>query len=301
MLSADGSALEVGRTTDVKERSVKGTWRLRGLARRLSWVFRSLDDSRIVRKDAVDSEARCPVCEGTAAKSIGFGRAGYVNGPSAALPEVQTHRKYLCSHCGHLFTPWLDGDLQQVSAKYGGIYGSDQLYRENERAAFQLGLIQYALKHLGRGQGVRVLDFGCGPNISPTKKMRDRGYDVRCCDILEGYPYDGEVFFRYRLEEARWFGSFDAIVSIDVMEHLGDTVSAWRNLNRLLKPGGMMAHCFPTRMHYSLRHACCSTPFHTCIFSWKSLQILTGKTGFRLEAIDSFNADVPFVFRFRKN
>jgi hypothetical protein len=80
------------------------------------------------------------VCEGTAAKSIGFGRAGYVNGPSAALPEVQTHRKYRCS-----------------------------------------------------------------------------------------------------------------------------------------------------------------TPFHTCIFSWKSLQILTGKTGFRLEAIDSFNADVPFVFRFRKN
>jgi len=267
---------------------------------RLRARFKALDDFLAICKASTDFAINCPICDRCATRSITFGRAEYVNGPSASLSEVQTHRKYLCPHCGHFFTLWLDIDVEQISTKYQGIYDADQLFRENERAAYQLDLIRYALRHLEGKDNVAILDFGCGPNTSPTMTMRGAGYDVRCCDILSGYAYDGDIFFHYDPADTRWLGSFDAIVSIDVIEHLGNTVSAWHNLNHLLKADGIMAHCFPTRLHYGLHHNYCATPFHTCIFSRKSLQILAAKSGFKLEAIEPFQADVPFVFRFRK-
>ena len=279
---------------------MKKRWRIRRIPGRLRRKLKALDDLLTFYKASTDSEAKCPICDRSVNRSITFGHAEYVTGPSMSLPEVQSHRKYLCSNCGHFFTPWLDTNLAEVATKYQGIYDSDQLLQENERAAYQLGLLRLALDHLGDKPDVRILDFGCGSNISPTKTMREEGYDVRCCDILDIYPYDGDVFFRHDLEDTRWYGKFDAIVSIDVIEHLGNTVQAWRSLNQLLKRDGVMLHCFPTRLHYGLRHSYCESPYHTCIFSRKSLRILTDMTGFTLEAIESFDADVPYVFRFRK-
>ncbi|MCK5014128.1 MAG: class I SAM-dependent methyltransferase [Candidatus Omnitrophica bacterium] len=280
---------------------MKSTWRISHIVHRLRARCRALDNFlAICGASTADSATNCTICGRSVTRSITFGCAEYVNGLSVSLPEVQTHRKYLCSYCGHFFTPWLDIDLEQISTKYQDIYDSNQLFQENERASYQLDLIRYALKHLDGKENVAILDFGCGPNRSPTMTMREAGYDVRCCDILDRYVYDGDIFFRYDMADTRWFGSFDAIVSIDVIEHLGNTVSAWRSLSRLLKADGIMAHCFPTRLHYSLNNNYCATPFHTCIFSRKSLRMLAAKTGFKLEAIEPFQADVPFVFRFRK-
>lgn len=242
----------------------------------------------------------CPICGRTTASCAVYGPAEYVNGPSATLPLVQGHTKYLCKHCGHFFLPWAGTDLEDTRAMYRGIYAGDVGKTENKRAAFQLNLIRYVIGHLGTQANPVVLDFGCGPNTSPAQRMREAGYDVRCCDILDAGPADAAVFFQYDPADSRWNGRFDAIVSVDVIEHLGDTLEAWRALNRLLRPGGIMAHCFPSRIHYSLRHKCWATPFHACGFSRKSLEMLARKTGFEWETTEPFPADVPFVFRFRK-
>lgn len=263
-------------------------------------LFKPIEDFIAISKASRDHSAQCPICGFNATKSILFGRAQYVNGPSAELPEVKSHRKFLCEACGHFFTSWLDGDLSEVSSKYQGIYNNNKLLKENGRASYQLGLMKYVLQKSGGIDKLRILDFGCGPNVSPTKTMRAAGHDVHCCDILDIYPYDGDVFFRYDLSKVRSLEPFDAIVSIDVVEHLGNTFEAWRGFNKMLKLGGKMAHCFPSRFHYSLRHKYCTTPFHTCIFSKQSLSIILKKAGFQLSAIDPFSADVPYVFYFEK-
>ena len=273
---------------------------VRRILNRMRAAYGHLMDIPILRFAPEVSTVVCPVCDRSKTKSISFGCDRRINGPSATLPEVRSHVKYVCMGCGHYFTAWLDTDLEQIGEKFEGIYESDQLFRENSRAAYQLNLLSYALKRLEGKSAPRILDFGCGPNTSPTMTMREDGHDVRCCDILGSYPYDGDIFFRYDGEDTRWERQFDAIVSIDVIEHLGNTRSSWRELNRLLAPDGIMAHCFPTRLHYGLRHPCCRTPFHTCIFSRESLQLIAEKSGFRLEAIKPFDADVPYVFYFRK-
>lgn len=260
-------------------------------------------DKLLVRRSPLTHAVACPICGIQTTRKISF--PSLVNSPAScqSLPEIHDHLKHLCTNCGHLFASWIDGNLQKTGKtyqQYHGFYNSEPLYQENERAPFQLALLRYILPYLSHLPEVRILDFGCGANTSPTITMRAEGYDVRCCDILDGYPYDDQIFFRYKHHDARWLGAFDAIVSLDVMEHLGNTVDAWCNLNRLLKPNGLMAHCFPTLWTYPLRHSYFACPLHICIFSKQSLHLLMNKTGFSLETMESFPSDVPFVYRFRK-
>jgi SAM-dependent methyltransferase len=269
-------------------------------ARRLKCRFKGVADRFAPAPVPAETPADCPVCATRVDRVLRYPAADYVSGPSAARREVRTPCKYLCPTCGHLFTPWLDGDIAAVGDAYQGIYAGDALFQENARAAYQRGLIEYALRHLPDRPRPAILDFGCGPNLSPARHFRALGLDARGCDILPGYPYDGRDFFRYDPDDASRDGQFDVIVSIDVIEHLGDTARAWTRLNRLLRPGGVMAHSFPSRLHYGLMHAHCAAPFHTCLFTRDSLQRLASRHGFAWEAVEPFPAGVPFVFRFRK-
>lgn len=255
-------------------------WRFRSFALFALSKVMLLNDWLTIHAAPLDNNIICPICGKKSVKIISFLGARNTHTPCISVSEP--HHKYLCLYCGHYFTPWLDIDIRSVGRKYQelhGVYDPTPLFRENKRAAFQLNLIRYALDHLAGKCDPRILDFGCGPNISPTTTMRHEGHDVRCCDIIDGYHYDNEIFFRYDITDTRWLGAFDAIVSIDVIEHLGNTLEAWRHLNKMLKPDGIMAHCFPTRMHYSLCHCYFSVPLHTSIFSKTSLDMLTAKTG----------------------
>ena len=199
-----------------------------------------------------------------------------------------------------MFSTWLDADLDEVSELYSGIYDSDQLYHENLRYKFELGLMEYGLGLLRNASDASLLDFGCGPNTTAAKIMKEKGYDARCCDILDGYDYDGEFYFKYKINNPDLHGKFDVIVSMDVIEHLGNTLDSWIDLNRMLKPGGVMAHSFPSRMLYNLKHEYCQNPFHNCLFTEKSLKIICEKSGFEYLGKRPFVADVPFVWRFKK-
>jgi SAM-dependent methyltransferase len=242
----------------------------------------------------------CPVCCNSTAKRVRYGRSDYVTGESSSLSEVAGHTKHLCCKCGHCYATWLQGDLQDTADKYAGIYNNSQLLQEGPRAGYEESLFRYVLKHCGGSRDASLLDFGCGPNRTPVEALRREGVDAHGCDILPIYDYDGDVFFRHTGDATPWKHRFDGIVSIDVIEHLADTLESWVYLNRILKPNGIMAHCFPSQLHYSFIHAYFRTPFHVCLFSRKSLQRLLDQSGFVLESIEPFDADVPYVFRFRK-
>jgi SAM-dependent methyltransferase len=241
----------------------------------------------------------CPICGSNRSMEIQYGRADFITGPSAQLPEAEAHSKYRCRHCGHLYSHWLDVDLQQVGKLTGDTYNTDKLWVENFRAKYQLALHRYLLDLLGHPARANLLDFGCGPNLSPTMTLRKEGHDVRCCDIMD-YKYDGEIFFRHTNDSARWRNFFDGIISIDVIEHLGNTLETFTYFNRILKPGGYMAGCFPTQHHYQRDHPYFQNPYHVCLLSPQSLNMVCEKTGFALLKIEDFPADVPHIFVFQK-
>lgn len=277
-------------------RLIHEPWLLRGRACQLApWplhLVRSLQDGLFIRTGKAVCGVPCPIC--THGNSLQFAPPpGKANG--AAAP-----RKYLCRRCGHFFDPGLDGSLDRAATVYRQDKTPAALTQENARSVHQLSLLRRVLARLDTPEDACVLDFGCGSNRSPTRTLRAEGIDAHCCDILADYPYDEDIFFQYELNDPHWRGRFDALCSIDVIEHLGDTLKAWGSLNRMLKPGGWMAHCFPARMHYALRHPTCLAAEHACIFSRRSLQMTSQATGFRLMGVSFFPADVPFVFEFQK-
>lgn len=245
-------------------------------------------------------EKRCPVCRYVRAVGVRLAPAEYITGGAAVLPEVREHIKYICCRCGHYYSDWLDGNVVNIADKYNDRYENEQSLQENERIAFQRQLLEQALLRLNRDTA-RVLDFGCGGNFRAAQEMHAQGKNTYCCDILDGLPYDHEGFFKlsYNIKDHRGF--FDAVVSIDVIEHLGDTFKSWAYLNRILRPKSIMLHCFPTLLHYATDHPYFQDPFHVCIFSGTSLSILCERTGFSLVGVESFPADVPHLFVFQKN
>lgn len=104
-----------------------------------------------------------------------------------------------------------------------------------------------ALKELGPASTVRLLDFGCG-DAACSEFFHLRGYKVRGVDISETvimrnrarFP---EIEFEQVLPDSAVpypDGSFDAIFSSEVIEHVYDTQFVFSEFARLLRPGGLL-------------------------------------------------------------
>ncbi|HEX5307749.1 MAG TPA: class I SAM-dependent methyltransferase [Solirubrobacteraceae bacterium] len=127
-----------------------------------------------------------------------------------------------------------------------------QTHRAEDRHWWYQGrrrVLERTIARLGLPPGARILDAGCGSGrnmvelarhgsvtgveLSPTSVRLARERD--CGEVLEGsvldMPFDD--------------GSFDLTVSLDVVEHLQDDVSALRELRRVTKPGGALLVTVP--------------------------------------------------------
>ena len=110
-------------------------------------------------------------------------------------------------------------------------------------------------KNIDFNPSVKVLDFGCG-NGNRVQKMRDAGIDAYGCDVkfksgehadsLEGA---GAIrllqYSPYQLpfEDQE----FDCIISNAVLEHVHNKDETFAELDRILKPGGVQMHYFPSK------------------------------------------------------
>jgi SAM-dependent methyltransferase len=98
-----------------------------------------------------------------------------------------------------------------------------------------------------------VLDLGAGAGI--VGEMDFRGHASRIC----GIDLDGRVVSNPFLDEGivtdgasipYGSGTFDVVFSDNVLEHLADPVSVFREVARVLKPGGCFLFKTPNRTHY---------------------------------------------------
>jgi len=102
----------------------------------------------------------------------------------------------------------------------------------------------------GVRRGARVLDFGCGSGLV-VASLEQAGYDSHGVDFSrEAIDFGVEkgvrnlhVIAGEKLPFAD--SSFDAVVCMDVLEHLRDEQPALAEMRRVLKPGGVLVVMVP--------------------------------------------------------
>jgi SAM-dependent methyltransferase len=100
-----------------------------------------------------------------------------------------------------------------------------------------------------------VLDFGCGLG-EMVAYLRSEGYDVFGCDTEPAWEKD-EGSPKDRLERIATspyrlpYGdrTFDLVYSTSVLEHARNTEECFREIHRVLKPGGIAFHLFPAKWY----------------------------------------------------
>ncbi len=101
--------------------------------------------------------------------------------------------------------------------------------------------------------GSVVLDLGAGAGI--VESMNFRGIVDRVC----GVDLDERVLSNSALDEAKVgsgeripydAASFDLVISDNVLEHLDDPEAVFREVARVLRPGGLFLFKTPNKWHY---------------------------------------------------
>lgn len=100
-----------------------------------------------------------------------------------------------------------------------------------------------------------VLDVGAGHGAF-SKEIHELGYQVTACDFApEIFYYDQIQCHRADLTQSLPFedNTFDAIVAMEVMEHILDHEVFFREAQRVLKPGGKLFISTPNILSFKSR------------------------------------------------
>jgi SAM-dependent methyltransferase len=106
------------------------------------------------------------------------------------------------------------------------------------------------LKRLGVDRPARVLDAGCGWGVT-LDRLERCGYRAEGLDIsrlaLERLDRPGRVLIEADLAQplAESFEPYDAVLALDVIEHVDDDRVTIANLGRLARPGGVVVVSVP--------------------------------------------------------
>jgi SAM-dependent methyltransferase len=147
---------------------------------------------------------------------------------------------------------------------------------------------------------LRILDWGCGKGHC-TYLLRKLGFKVASCDIersvddsafgqetpiiaaenIEVIPLKDTVKLPFESE------SFDIVLSMGVLEHVEDDLESLREINRILKPGGLF-FCFflpfvGSWTQYVMRSR--GDNYHERLYTKSKVNSLLKETGFDLQDI----------------
>ncbi|HET9209840.1 MAG TPA: glycosyltransferase [Thermoanaerobaculia bacterium] len=173
-------------------------------------------------------------------------------------------------------------------------YGSHILHSLERAQNFNRWMAEAVAPHAG----ARVLEIGAGiGNITTWLLPRDfylaSDINPNYLDYLEnlslGKPY--LHVDRIDLEDPRcferWQGQFDTVVCLNVLEHVGDPLTALRNMGSALASGGRVVLYVPQgqKLYSTLDEVL----GHRCRYSKEALAEELRETGFELESMRDFN------------
>jgi SAM-dependent methyltransferase len=120
-----------------------------------------------------------------------------------------------------------------------------------------------------------VLDFGAGRGHVPHMNFKG------LVNFVAGVDPQRSVFENPYLDDARILelpsavipyedATFDVVFADNVMEHVSDPVTTFREIRRVLKPGGFFLAKTPNKFHYiPLIARCTPTWFHRAANRWR--------------------------------
>ena len=116
----------------------------------------------------------------------------------------------------------------------------------------ELTVIQRSVLHhlsrLGLSSGARILDAPCGGSAALTLALRERGFNAIGADIEpDPAKHLGKAFQKVNLDAPLpWANqNFDVVISTEGIEHLESHYSFLREINRILKPRGLLVLTTP--------------------------------------------------------
>src|SRR5262245_57167446 len=119
-------------------------------------------------------------------------------------------------------------------------------------------LHRLTLPHLVRylhADGARVLDLGAGSG-GMSQQLHAAGYEVEACDLEPAlFQYPAVTCRRADLAEPLPYedASFDGIVCVEVLEHIDGHERLFREVERVLLPGGVFLFTTPNVMSIKSR------------------------------------------------
>lgn len=217
----------------------------------------------------------------------------YLDG--AFRPVVGPERIVRCRRCG----------LTYVNPRLAPAQGFRTYSGEEEAAYFQVTkadreadntLLLQRIETLLGGAG-RLLDVGCGDGLL-LAQAQSRGWEPWGLEVSEALvtqirDENGlmDIFYGTLSEAAYASTFFDAVVVVNVIEHLRDPAETMAEVSRIVRPGGIVAVHTPNVDSLEARwrgpawHHC--EPLeHFYYFGAKTLGLLLEKSG--LEVIGSF-------------
>lgn len=152
-----------------------------------------------------------------------------------------------------------------VSSVYDQLYSGDyRAHLSGYEIARWEALDHFVTRVLKLTNARKVLDYGAGSGLHVELwETIFPGAELHFCDVSSvamekfkaKYPRYGD---RYSLvgenQSSRSDGTFDVIVSVEVMEHIEDLVIYLQDIRRLLKPGGLFVWTTPCANRLSIEH-----------------------------------------------
>lgn len=255
-----------------------------------AWAIKKVNDkNKLV-------ERRCPVCGTENEKTV---------------LKAPVYDFVLCETCGLVYAKYVLND-----------HDIDKFYRNNE-------IYQSAWKKLAKNyesivKGGRLVHNSIVKTILDYKKNNERSLDIGCAfgELLyelkpffknvEGVELNEEMsklgrkifgvrIHQNRLEELRLpSSSYDVVILNQVIEHLNNLDSLFKEIYRILRLGGIVYISLPNMDSLSMKlfkgkhtHVC--SHGHINMFNKESLLFLAKKHGFAAKKIETRNLDITLI------
>lgn len=236
----------------------------------------------------------CRVCRATI-------DAPAYDAPAPALTSIMTlldipTRVFVCARCGHAQCD----DIPDIQAFYDKEYrislagdDHDQVFavEDNGRVVYRTDhQAAVALRLLDLPKGARVLDYGAA-KADTLRKIHAARPDIHphVFDVSADYAAAWQGWVADAAQAtysvpSSWHGTFDAVMSYFVIEHVPDPVAFVRTIASLLRPGGSVLLVMPD---VSANPGDMTVADHLNHFSEASIRFALAAAGLAPQALDT--------------